>query len=130
MSFGMPLLGAQSGGATTCSPRSFYSRCARRFGISGGAKSRCTRVVIRAFSVGLAVATIRPVIGMFFATSRFSGLTPSEFFGIAFWIGLFCISSPQKLGFTRRSAPAENGWRSNNLRISSHLQAHNLIIAL
>jgi hypothetical protein len=24
---------------------------------------------------------------MFFATSRFSGLTPYEFFGIAFWIG-------------------------------------------
>jgi hypothetical protein len=24
---------------------------------------------------------------MFFATSRFSGLTPHEFFGIAFWIG-------------------------------------------
>jgi len=24
---------------------------------------------------------------MFFATSRFSGLTPHEFFGIAFWTG-------------------------------------------
>ena len=43
--------------------------------------------MIRAFSVGLAVATIRPIIGMFFATSRFSGLMPHEFFGIAFWIG-------------------------------------------
>ena len=43
--------------------------------------------MIRAFSVGLAVATIRPIIGMFFATSHFSGLTPYEFFGIAFWIG-------------------------------------------
>jgi hypothetical protein len=43
--------------------------------------------MIRAFSVGLAVAAIRPIIGMFFATSRFSGLTPHEFFGIAFWIG-------------------------------------------
>lgn len=43
--------------------------------------------MIRAFSVGIAVATIRPIIGMFFATSRFSGLTPHEFFGIAFWIG-------------------------------------------
>jgi len=43
--------------------------------------------MIRAFSVGLAVATIRPIVGMFFATSRFSGLTPREFFGIAFWIG-------------------------------------------
>jgi uncharacterized membrane protein len=43
--------------------------------------------MIRAFSVGLAVATIRPIVGIFFATSRLSGLKPSEFFGIAFWIG-------------------------------------------
>lgn len=43
--------------------------------------------MIRAFAVGLAVATIRPIIGLFFATSRLSGLTPYDFFGIAFWIG-------------------------------------------
>jgi Predicted membrane protein (DUF2306) len=43
--------------------------------------------MIRAFAIGLAVATIRPIIGLFFATSRFSGLTPEVFFGIAFWIG-------------------------------------------
>ena len=42
---------------------------------------------IRAFAIGLAVATIRPIIGVFFATSRLSGLTPAAFFGIAFWIG-------------------------------------------
>jgi uncharacterized membrane protein len=40
--------------------------------------------MIRAFSIGLAVATIRPIVGLFFA---FSGLQPREFFGIAFWIG-------------------------------------------
>jgi hypothetical protein len=43
--------------------------------------------MIRAFAVGLAVATIRPIIGIFFATSRITGLTPHEFFGTAFWIG-------------------------------------------
>jgi uncharacterized membrane protein len=43
--------------------------------------------MIRAFSIGLAVATIRPIVGIFFATSRLSGLTPYEFFGTAFWIG-------------------------------------------
>lgn len=43
--------------------------------------------MIRTFSVGLAVAAIRPLIGIFFATSRISRLTPHEFFGIAFWIG-------------------------------------------
>jgi len=43
--------------------------------------------MIRAFAIGLAVATIRPIVGIFFATSRFSGLTPTQFFGTAFWIG-------------------------------------------
>jgi hypothetical protein len=43
--------------------------------------------MIRAFSIALAVATIRPVVAVFFATSRLSGLTPYEFFGTAFWIG-------------------------------------------
>jgi uncharacterized membrane protein len=43
--------------------------------------------MIRAFAIGLAVATVRPIVGLFFATSRFSGLTPYEFFGAAFWTG-------------------------------------------
>ena len=43
--------------------------------------------MLRAFAIGLAVATIRPIVGIFFATSRFSGLTPAQFFGTAFWIG-------------------------------------------
>jgi len=43
--------------------------------------------MIRAFSIGIAVATIRPIVGLFFATSRLSGLTPHQFFGMAFWIG-------------------------------------------
>ena len=40
--------------------------------------------MIRAFGVGLGVATTRPIVGMFFA---FRKLTPHEFFGIAFWLG-------------------------------------------
>jgi uncharacterized membrane protein len=43
--------------------------------------------MIRAFAIGLAVATIRPIMGIFFATSRLTHLGPHEFFGIAFWIG-------------------------------------------
>src|SRR5579859_1639697 len=43
--------------------------------------------VIRAMSIALGVATTRPVMGVFFATSRLTGLTPQDFFGIAFWIG-------------------------------------------
>lgn len=41
------------------------------------------------FAVGvlLGIATTRPVMGVFFATSRLTHLMPSQFFGIAFWIG-------------------------------------------
>jgi uncharacterized membrane protein len=40
--------------------------------------------MIRAYGVGLGVATTRPIVGIFFAFRR---LTPHEFFGIAFWLG-------------------------------------------
>jgi uncharacterized membrane protein len=40
--------------------------------------------MIRAFAIGLAVATIRPIVGLFFALTT---LRPQEFFGYAFWIG-------------------------------------------
>lgn len=40
--------------------------------------------MIRAFAIGLAVATVRPIVGLFFALSD---LSPQEFFGIAFWLG-------------------------------------------
>ncbi|MGC2696931.1 MAG: DUF2306 domain-containing protein [Candidatus Angelobacter sp.] len=43
--------------------------------------------VIRAMSVAVGVATVRPIMGAFFATARMTGMTPREFFGIAFWIG-------------------------------------------
>ena len=43
--------------------------------------------MIRAMSVVVGVATVRPVMGVFFALSRLNGMTPHEFFGIAFWIG-------------------------------------------
>jgi len=45
------------------------------------------RWMIRAYAVGLAVATVRPIVGVFFATSRLTHLTPHDFFGIAFWLG-------------------------------------------
>jgi uncharacterized membrane protein len=43
--------------------------------------------MIRAFAIGMAVATIRPIVGLFFATSRLTHLTPRDFFGVAFWLG-------------------------------------------
>lgn len=43
--------------------------------------------MIRAFAIGFAVATVRPIVGVFFTTSRLTHLTPRDFFGIAFWLG-------------------------------------------
>jgi hypothetical protein len=43
--------------------------------------------MIRAFAIGMAVATVRPIVGMFFATRSRTHLTPHDFFGIAFWLG-------------------------------------------
>jgi uncharacterized membrane protein len=71
--------------------------------------------MIRAFSIGLAVATIRPIIAVFFATSPLSGLAPYEFFGAGFWIGfvLHFIAAeawiqwtqPQKTALPAASSP-------------------------
>ncbi len=57
-----------------------------RYGRNGD--SRLQREwLIRAYAIALAVTTVRLVVGIFFATSRLSGLKPDVFFGTAFWIG-------------------------------------------
>jgi hypothetical protein len=45
------------------------------------------RWTLRAVGILLGIATTRPVMGVFFATSRLTHLEPRQFFGIAFWIG-------------------------------------------
>ena len=45
------------------------------------------RWMLRAIAILLGIATTRPVMGVFFATSPITHLTPAQFFGIAFWIG-------------------------------------------
>jgi hypothetical protein len=45
------------------------------------------RWLVLAIGILLGIATTRPVMGVFFATSRLTHLEPSQFFGIAFWIG-------------------------------------------
>lgn len=65
--------------------------------------------MIRAFSLGLAVATVRPIVGAFFATQRFTSLTPTEFFGIAFWLGftLHLIAAEAWINHTRAPRPTD-----------------------
>jgi uncharacterized membrane protein len=55
--------------------------------IRKGRVSQHREWMIRAFAVGFAVATVRPIVGVFFATSRLTHLTPRDFFGTAFWLG-------------------------------------------
>lgn len=45
------------------------------------------RWLTRAIAILLGIATTRPVMGIFFATSGITHLSPQQFFGIAFWIG-------------------------------------------
>jgi putative flippase GtrA len=52
-----------------------------------GDRPQQQRWMLRAIAVLLGIATTRPVMGVFFATSRLTHLTPAQFFGIAFWIG-------------------------------------------
>lgn len=63
--------------------------------------------MIRAYSIGLAVATIRLIVGIFFATMRWSRLTPEQFFGTAFWIGfvLHLIAAEAWIYHTRGHFP-------------------------
>ena len=52
-----------------------------------GEPSRKREWMTRAVGILLGIATTRPVMGVFFATSSRTHLGPSQFFGIAFWIG-------------------------------------------
>lgn len=66
------------------------------------------RWMIRAYAVGLGVATVRPIVGVFFATSRFTNLTPHDFFGIAFWLG-FILSLGTGEAWIRLRSTASSG---------------------
>src|ERR1700740_1762386 len=52
-----------------------------------GETQRKQQWMARAVAILLGIATTRPVMGVFFATSVLTHLTPQQFFGIAFWIG-------------------------------------------
>jgi hypothetical protein len=52
-----------------------------------GEQNRKLEWMTRAIGILLGIATTRPIMGIFFATSPLTHLAPSQFFGIAFWIG-------------------------------------------
>jgi uncharacterized membrane protein len=89
MSIVMPAIGGVNQAASTVMFSLFFLYALyKAFGhIRKGNSILHREWMTRAYAIGLAVATIRPIIGVFFATSRFTGLTPHEFFGTGFWIG-------------------------------------------
>jgi hypothetical protein len=52
-----------------------------------GQTENSLRWTLRATAISLGIATTRPVMGIFFATSRLTHWTPQQFFGPAFWVG-------------------------------------------
>ena len=89
MSFGMPAIGGVNQAAATVLFGSFFLFALGKalWHIRHGETALHREWMIRAFAIGLAVATIRPIIAIFFATSPLTGLRPSQFFGTAFLIG-------------------------------------------
>jgi uncharacterized membrane protein len=77
--------------------------------------------MIRGYAIGLAVATIRPIMGTFFAAALMSGHTPEpkEFFGTAFWIGFTVqmIAAEIWINYTRPAAAAQLAQLSSELAL-------------
>jgi hypothetical protein len=66
----------------------FLFSLARAYGYArAGEFFQKMRWLTRAVGILLGIATTRPVMGIFFATSRWTHLEPRQFFGVAFWIG-------------------------------------------
>jgi len=80
--------------------------------------------MIRGFAIGLAVAAIRPIMGVFFASALLRGHAPdpSQFFGTAFWIGftLQTIVAEIWIRYTRKPQLARPTALSPELSLSHH----------
>lgn len=83
----------------------FSLLCAYRYGRRGELVLK-RRWMIRAIAILLGIATTRPVMGIFFATSRLTHLEPKQFFGIAFWIGFSINTFVVELWFRSRDRQA------------------------
>jgi len=67
----------------------------------------------RMVGIALGVATTRPVMAVFFATSRLTGLKPEQFFGVAMWIGFVSTYLAAELWMRASRAPKSNGLNQN-----------------
>src|SRR5207249_6375946 len=84
--------------------------------------------MIRGYAIGLAVATIRPIMGTFFAAAVIRGHAPDlhQFFGTAFWIGftLQTIAAEVWINCTRPTAAAQITAYTEAISSSSKRLAH------
>lgn len=88
-----------------------------------GDPARKREWMTRAVGILLGIATTRPVMGVFFATSPRTHLGPHQFFGIAFWIG-FCTNAiviELWLHSKRRAQLHKSGGLSGNIPYRSVL---------
>lgn len=77
--------------------------------------SRHREWMLRSIAIALGIATTRPVVAVFFATSRLTHLTPSQFFGTAFWIGFTstALAGEWYVRHTRRIRAASGAYPLN-----------------
>ena len=66
--------------------------------------------LLRSVAILLGIATTRPVMGIFFATSRLTHLTPKDFFGYAFWIGFSVNTVAVEIWLCARYGHASSDW--------------------
>ena len=103
MSFQMNIGGPNETAATTLFAIVFLISLANAYRYARSRQiERHREWMIRAFGVGLGVATTRPIVGIFFAFRR---MTPHEFFGIAFWLGftITFLAAEAWIDYTRYS---------------------------
>ena len=66
--------------------------------------------MLRASGIALGIATTRPIMAIFFATSPLTGLKPTEFFGVAMWIGFTStvLAAEVYIRCTRSATPVQS----------------------
>ena len=65
--------------------------------------------VTRMTAIALGVATTRPIMAVFFATSRLTGLTPQQFFGPAMWLGFLSTYAAGEIWIQHSRAERKTG---------------------
>jgi hypothetical protein len=99
-----PVGGVVEGTATTCFGLLFLLSLGKAWlHIRNGRTGLHREWVTRMVAVALGVAMTRPIMAVFFAISRLTGLTPEQFFGPAMWLGFVstCLAGEAWIRYAR-----------------------------